>query len=213
MTIWFTSDEHYSHENIIRYCNRPFANADEMNEALIEEHNRVVKDKDIVYHLGDFTFRKLNFAFETISRLNGQHFFIRGNHDYWNQETGKDQVSETDLLWAAKIYFGSDKIIGVKDYLEIKTNDGHFILSHFPMFTWHKNHRGSMMLHGHCHGMIDHINSSMNVKRLDVGVDSAYKYFGVYRPFSMKDVVQILSERGINPPDNPDNFKGIGPKR
>jgi calcineurin-like phosphoesterase family protein len=82
MNTFFTADEHYLHENIIKFCNRPFANRDEMKEALIENHNQVVKDGDKVIHLGDFSYRGNWHEVQTIlRRLNGNHEFIFGNHD------------------------------------------------------------------------------------------------------------------------------------
>ena len=54
--IWFTSDTHFFHNNIIDYCKRPFVNAEEMNEYIIKQWNSVVKPQDEVYHLGDFAF-------------------------------------------------------------------------------------------------------------------------------------------------------------
>lgn len=80
MTIWFTADEHYGHENIIKYCIRPFANATHMNEELIYRHNSVVSYSDEVWHLGDFSMRE-DVVPRILPRLNGRHHLIVGNHD------------------------------------------------------------------------------------------------------------------------------------
>jgi len=82
--IWVTSDTHFNHDNIIKYCDRPFANADEMNEALIENWNSVVKEGDIVYHLGDVYMTGNG---HLLKKLNGRKRLILGNHD-----NGKDQI-------------------------------------------------------------------------------------------------------------------------
>jgi calcineurin-like phosphoesterase family protein len=91
--IYVTSDTHFSHANIIKYCNRPFKNIDEMNYTLIQKWNEVVNEDDEVYHLGDFAFvqRKDNSISykETLKRhltyltnkLNGKIHLILGNHD------------------------------------------------------------------------------------------------------------------------------------
>lgn len=81
--IWFTSDTHFFHANIIKYCNRPFSSTEEMNEVLIQNWNKVVKKGDLIYHLGDVfmgpsTPDKHNWL---MNRLNGSKRLIVGNHD------------------------------------------------------------------------------------------------------------------------------------
>ena len=73
--IYFTSDTHFGHANIIKYCKRPFANVDEMNIALVAAWNAKVKPEDTVYHLGDVTFKRL----DMVPLLNGTKILIRGN--------------------------------------------------------------------------------------------------------------------------------------
>ena len=77
--IFVASDHHFGHENIIGYCNRPFPNVDEMNEAMVERHNSVVRDEDIVYFLGDVYFGKRGKGF--LRRLRGRKRLVLGNHD------------------------------------------------------------------------------------------------------------------------------------
>ena len=52
--VWFTSDTHFGQENIIRYCGRPFRNAEEMNAELIRRWRETLPEDGIVFHLGDF---------------------------------------------------------------------------------------------------------------------------------------------------------------
>ena len=82
--IYLISDTHFNHENIIRYCRRPFKNAKEMNDALIRNWNSTVGNEDIVYHLGDFALGKKEDAIDIAKRLNGIKYLIRGNHDKWS---------------------------------------------------------------------------------------------------------------------------------
>ena len=56
MEIFFSGCPHYYHDNIILYCRRPFANTEEMNEAMIRNWNNRVGAKDTAYILGDFVF-------------------------------------------------------------------------------------------------------------------------------------------------------------
>ncbi len=85
--IWVTSDSHFQHSKIIEYGSRPFSSVEEMDEALVERWNSVVKPGDKVYHLGDVYFGSAETFKSIISRLNGQKRLILGNHD-----NGKDQV-------------------------------------------------------------------------------------------------------------------------
>lgn len=79
--IFITSDHHFNHINIIKYCNRPFKDVNEMNKELIKKWNGVVKPNDIVYHLGDFHLGHKDEIKRVVSQLNGKIFLIRGNHD------------------------------------------------------------------------------------------------------------------------------------
>lgn len=79
--IWFTSDLHFGHRNIIKFCNRPWETVEEMDKALIENWNSVVGKNDIVFDLGDFAFAPNWRWKEIISQLNGKHYLILGNHE------------------------------------------------------------------------------------------------------------------------------------
>lgn len=85
---FFTSDTHFGHANIIRLCNRPFQNVEEMNEVLIENWNKVVSKDDTVFHLGDFAFGGSSVWNSIIPRLNGHINLIIGNHDRKNLRQG-----------------------------------------------------------------------------------------------------------------------------
>ena len=79
--IWVTSDTHFNHANIIKYCNRPFSSVEEMNETIIANWNKVVSERDIVYHLGDFALGDKSLIPNILRRLNGCIKVIMGNHD------------------------------------------------------------------------------------------------------------------------------------
>ena len=80
--IYFIADTHFNHVNIIKYCNRPFKNTDEMNEYIIKRWNSIVKETDTVYHLGDVGFGSLQEVKSLVERLNGRKILLRGNHDF-----------------------------------------------------------------------------------------------------------------------------------
>jgi len=151
MTTWFTSDTHFGHTNIIKYCNRPFKDVTEMDEALIANWNSVVKQNDDIYHLGDFGFATVERIQRIVNRLNGKKHLIFGNHDkHMAQIKG----------FESKQY-----------YLEITVDKQKIILCHYAMRVWNKSHHGSIMLFGHSHGNLPGTNQS-----LDVGTDP-WNYF------------------------------------
>lgn len=100
---YFIADTHFNHENIIKYCNRPFKNSKEMNEYIANKWNSVVTKGDIVYHLGDVGFGSTEELKELVGRLNGTKILIRGNHDYkrglngW-KEVGFNEVYKKKLV-------------------------------------------------------------------------------------------------------------------
>ena len=100
--IYFTSDMHLGHENIIQYCNRPFKNIAHMNETLIENWNKIVTPDDLVYHLGDFAYKGQKNAKYWQGMLNGDIVHIRGNHD-------KNNGVKT-LIDKCMMYFGGKDV-------------------------------------------------------------------------------------------------------
>lgn len=79
--IYFTSDTHFGHQNIIKYCGRPFRDKYEMDRVIVENWNTTVKPDDTVYHLGDVIFYGSDKANAFIQGLNGHKIVMRGNHD------------------------------------------------------------------------------------------------------------------------------------
>ncbi len=77
--IYLIANTHFNHNNIIKYCNRPFKDIEEMNKSIINNWNSIVDKDDIVYHLGDFLLGD-NIS-DFVSKLNGKIYLVRGNHD------------------------------------------------------------------------------------------------------------------------------------
>ena len=168
--VFFTSDLHFGHANIIKTCNRPYNNVSEMNEALIQNWNKVVHKDDTVYILGDVSFRcKKPEACELISRLKGHKILIRGNHDL----KGLEGVFDAEY-----------------DYYELK---GYMkrpiILMHYPLLSWNQSNHGSLHLHGHQHNKPEYNlqMKSEGIFRYDVGVDT-----NNYTPISLKQIQSFL---------------------
>lgn len=175
--LYFTSDTHWGHKNIIKYCSRPFSSIEEHDEGLILNWNSMVTDKDDVYHLGDFAFATEEYVISILKRLKGKIHFVCGNHD--------------------KVVKNSSKIKSMlasyQEYVELKvpTPNGkkHIVLFHFPIESWHKKHYGSYHLHGHVHGSMVKTESNSNL-RVDVGVD-VWNYY----PVSVSEIIHHMSAK------------------
>ncbi len=137
MMIYFIADTHFNHKNIIEYCKRPFKDTLEMNEYIIEKWNSVVKDEDIVYHLGDVGFGTIEMLKDLIGRLNGKKILLRGNHDFkrgvngWKEvgfcEVYKKKIELGNLILThAPIEIVEDGKINVFGHIHDKTLDERF---------------------------------------------------------------------------------------
>ncbi len=169
MRVFFTSDTHFGHENIIRTCDRPFATVAEMDEALIARWNERVRADDTVYHLGDFCFRSSRSADTYLRQLNGQIHLIAGNHD-------SQTLSHHAGLFAS-----------VSLIREIHLAGRHIVLCHYPMREWHGSWRNAWHLFGHVHGRLNHEPHGYS---LDVGVDSHE-----FRPWSLNEIEHLFETR------------------
>jgi calcineurin-like phosphoesterase family protein len=182
MNYYFTADTHFGHTNIIKYCNRPFKTIEEHNEVLINNWNKVVKPNDIIYHLGDFCF-KSNGPVNYLKRLNGQIYFIWGNHD---AQMHKYFNKYGTSAFSRHVYF-------IGDMSEITIGDQDIILNHYSMRVWNKSHYGSWHLYGHSHGQLPDDPHSLS---LDVGVDCHN-----YTPISFEYITELMSKKLFIPLD------------
>ena len=102
-TVFFTADPHFGHTNIIRYENRPFASAEEMDQELIRRWNETVSPEDTVYLLGDFSFYGKEKSTEILSALQGHIRLVMGNHDtrstQWYRDCGFEEVYDCPILF------------------------------------------------------------------------------------------------------------------
>ena len=133
--IYYTSDLHLGHANVIRHCNRPFADVIQMDKTLVENWNRIVHRNDTVYIVGDFIFRAKCTPDEYLSVLKGRKHLIIGNHD-------KSWMKKTDL---------SKWFETITPMLFITDQENPVTLCHYPMMTWPGISRGGYMVYGHIH--------------------------------------------------------------
>ncbi len=182
MNTFFTSDTHFGHANIIKYCNRPFSNIREHDEELIRRWNSVVTNTDTVYHLGDFSFVN---ASSIIEKLNfAQLVFIYGNHDKQMQH----------FMTAHALTRGPKRPMFAKSFLEQKIDGINFTFCHYALRVWNKSHHGAYHLYGHSHGTLPDDPNSLS---FDVGVDCHN-----YTPISLEEVKRIMAKKTFKPIDH-----------
>jgi calcineurin-like phosphoesterase family protein len=176
--VFFTSDEHLGHNNVIKFCNRPFANIEEMTEALVERHNSVVKKGDLVYHIGDMFWRTygIDQALEYMDRLNGNHYYVWGNHD--------------ELIHHNKEL--ANKFIWLKDIAKVRPSGcPKIILCHYAMRVFEGSHRGDWHLYGHSHNALPQAIAGQtkdeSTLSFDIGVDTHNFY-----PWSIEEVAEKM---------------------
>lgn len=176
---FFTSDTHFGHANIIKLCNRPFKDVEEMNEKLVENWNRVVPEDGTVFHLGDFAFGGSNVWKSIIPRLNGHINLIIGNHDRKNLRQG--YMSYFDM---------------VVPQLQIEIEDNSIYLNHYPFLCYGGSYRGVWQLFGHVHSGPQ--ADGLDISRLrvllptqyDVGVDN-----NNFTPISYREVKEKIESQ------------------
>lgn len=193
--IWFTSDCHFGHRNILNFCERPFENTKEMEKAIIENWNSVVKPEEKVFCLGDFSwFHSRHEIKKIVNRLNGEIYMILGNHD-------KKEAFE--LCDTEKLHICSDITYL---YLRPETNDSDnrfetncytVVLSHFPQLCYSQSEKSNTYnFFGHIHSRKDQpmIEFGEPIKLLkqrqyDIGMDRHS-----YTPIDFFDILKKIDE-------------------
>lgn len=182
--IFFTSDTHFNHANIIKFCGRPFNSVEEMNDELIRRWNEKVGPDDIVFHLGDFAWGGSEIWNSILSRLNGHIHLIVGNHD------------EKNLRQNYAKYFDS-----VTYQKHIYVENVSIYLNHYPFLAFggaYKEKDACWELFGHVHSSRTNTHKGKDEVRLkhlfptqyDVGVDN-----NNFEPISFREIKEIIKEQ------------------
>ena len=183
--LFFTSDLHFYHKNIIDFCSRPFENVEHMNEMLITYWNAVVKPGDDIIIAGDFMWSKnLNDLENILSQLNGNKFLILGNHDYHFDLYKPKAIS----LFNGNVY---DSLQFTVQDEELENNPS-FYITHYPCEFWSPR---AIHLHGHVHsGPKSIANEVPTFKplRYDIGVDN-----NGYTPVSYHEIIRIITKQSM----------------
>jgi len=181
--MFFTSDTHFLHENIIKYCKRPFKSIEENDAELIRRWNEKVPEDGIVFHLGDVAFGDPDKVDEILKQLNGKIYLVIGNHD-WRRIVNQHK-------WRFEL---------MTQQINMKIGKRHVILNHYPMLAYAGAWRGvdaSYQLFGHVHtspytdeGLDQQRMKYLFTTQYDVGVDN-----NNFTPVSWKEVDQIINNQ------------------
>jgi len=201
--IYFTSDTHYSHKNLVKGSSRwddtsrcrNFKSIKEHDDFIINAINSLVGPEDTLYHLGDWSFGGIENIEIFRRRINCLDVhLVLGNHDQHIEANPENFIH----------LFSS-----ISHYKEISVGGNKIVLSHWPMKVWHKSHRGSWQLHGHCH---DHLRpdewwtkSKPQERRrtMDIGMDT-----NGYKPWSFEILEKIMNKL-VKHPNGLDNHQPL----
>lgn len=213
--IWFTSDTHFGHGNIIKYCNRPF---------LGESDKLELERRGGSWHEGDWKGRrssKWRMSHEAVEIMDntlidainanvgtddtlwhlGDFSMGRGDN-YSNCRAYRDRINcqHINIVWGNHDDRGiRDLFDRAYDLVKVKVEGqmAKIVLCHYAMAVWDESHRGSWHLYGHSHANIElwMDQQFQDRKSMDVGVDNAYRLFGEFRPLSEIDLRNILMSK------------------
>lgn len=181
--IFFCSDLHFFHHNVMDFCYRPFTSIEEMNQKLIENWNSVVGKDDVVFCLGDFCFGDTEKWKSVLEQLNGNIYLAKGNHD-------------DDMPAGIREYFKD-----IQYQYQIKIENQRIILNHYPLLCYAGSYKEvqnnpTWNLFGHVHSgplSIGRDKSRLSVcfpEQYDVGVDN-----NNYFPISFHQVMEKIKQR------------------
>ncbi len=203
--IYFTADWHLFHDNILKFCHRPFKDITEMTEKLIKNYNSTVPENGFCYFMGDMGKGPFDEFRKIISSLNGTKFFIMGNHDKKSYGFFY-KAGFSAVMHSAVIYIGQSRVS----------------LSHCPLIGRYRENTGNMAgavygdnwygesreknfqytieanadfhLHGHCHAPNDGNSKPLEGNQYDIGVDA-----NGFRPVSISKIGFLIDEykRGL----------------
>ena len=194
--IFFSSDHHFYHANIIKLCNRPFSSVIDMNEAMIRLWNETVSPEDTVHYLGDFSM-----AFRPVElythRLNGTKYLVPGNHDYCHTYNKKSRTAEGEEKWFDK-YEECGWTVFPEELTLPLIKDTVLKLCHLPYGKensnnddvvdkyeqWRPKNDADLLLCGHVHNKWKTKDNMINV-----GVD-----VWDYKPVSLDEILKLYNE-------------------
>lgn len=189
MSLYFSSDLHFGHENLRTKFNPERAERwktlDEMNQGIIDLINSKVGADDEFWHLGDLSFMNALKTEELLSGIRCRKVnTLLGNHDSdYRIERIFDNLNSKA---------GFEKFFLAGDYAELNVGKQTVVLCHYPIRSWNKSRYGSWHLHGHCHGTLEPLGKSV-----DVGLDSKFVTGSSLDIFSWDQIRDFMDKRPI----------------
>lgn len=187
--IYLTSDSHYGHSNILKFCDRPFKDIEEHDKMLIENWNKKVPQDGLVFHLGDFAWGGYEFWKKIREQLNGDIILIKGNHDQRNMSTKAEEELFKYVSWQMLVEIEGRKVW----------------LNHYPFLcyagVYREPNKLSFQAYGHCHSGPN--KQGQDIPRLvncfptqyDVGVDNNDYEPISWSEFNEKIQTQLLKSK------------------
>ena len=182
--VFFVSDTHFNHENIIKFSDRPFKDVEEMDRKLIENWNNKVPKDGLVFHLGDFAWGGSDVWKKIREQLNGEIVLIKGNHDIKNMSSTAEQTL---------FKFTTQQML-------IEVEGRKMYLNHYPFLCYAGVYRDQQGLIFQAYG---HVHSGPNKKgkdmprlaytfptQYDVGVDN-----NNYEPISWHELNEKIQKQ------------------
>lgn len=165
--IWFTSDTYFFNSDILEILYRPFDDIIDMNEYIVEQWNKIIKPRDIVYHLGNFGVGSKKDLSSILKRLNGRINLLVGSED------------NNDNILSFR-----NKLASVNYRLDFRIDSWLISLNHYPQRFWFRQHEGSVHLHGYTCGAVPSDPYSLS---FDVGMDTNH-----FNPYNWEEIKDIL---------------------
>lgn len=168
--IYYISDLHFGHANVIAFDMRPFADVEEMDRILIERWNERVSDADDVYVAGDFCYHAPHPAAWYLGQLKGRKHLVVGNHDW-------------PLLQERR---AAEMFVSIDSMLEIEDGGRQIVLCHYPMAEWRNSRKKSWHVYGHIHNRRDKTYQFMRTVKNSLNAAAAVNG---YRPATFAELV------------------------
>lgn len=175
---YFTSDLHFGHAKMASL--RGFDTTDQMDKWLTSMWNVNVAQDDVVFVLGDVSFRGSASTIELLNGLKGRKILIRGNHDKGMSRGVLDCFSEVHDMLTVKVKYSEEDVQRI-------------VCCHYPMLSWDMAHYGTWMLHGHSHGTCKYPWD--DAKIMDVGVDTPAGALGPIPYWKLSQTMDLRNNR------------------